>query len=63
LTGHVKILFSAKSIQKLSAAPLASKVSAKASFVNTATAKAELGVNGFLCLGSTIELPKYIILY
>jgi hypothetical protein len=42
---------SAKSTQKLSAAPFASKVFAKASLVNTATAKAELGVNGCLCLG------------
>jgi len=54
---------SAKSNQKLSAAPLASKGSAKASPVDAATAKAELGVNGCLCLGSTIELSKYVISY
>ena len=46
LTGHVKVLFSAKSTQKLSAAPLASKGSTKANPVEAATAKAELGVNG-----------------
>ncbi|QEK52891.1 hypothetical protein FYC62_15345 [Pedobacter aquae] len=46
LTGHVKVLFSAKSTQKLSAAPLASKGSAEANAVDTATAKAELSVNG-----------------
>ncbi|QEK51020.1 hypothetical protein FYC62_04535 [Pedobacter aquae] len=48
-------------MNKLSAAPLASKGSARASPVDAATAKAELGVNGCLCLGSTIELPKHVI--
>jgi hypothetical protein len=42
LTGLVKLLFSAKSNQKLSAAPLAYKGSAKASPLDAATAKAEL---------------------
>ncbi len=63
LTGLVKLLFSAKSNQKLSATPLASKGSARARAVDAATAKAELGVNGCLCLGSTIELLKYVISY